>query len=151
MGYDWLISMGVDKYDPYVTDDLIENMIANAKIIYKKFVMDDEHYPILGSVMHTSSGFYHKSDKKLLTNILKFTSHFPQVTFAVVYSSFDLTNVKFWKIKGDTILASDVFITEKIRLPSGNTIHITPKFVTSGNEESWDDIFDDINRENHWL
>ena len=139
MGYDWMISVGIESYGNYDT----ENIVQEVTYVYKKLITQDIDYPILGSVVHNSSGYYHKDDE-LIQKLLKFTINFPEITFVIVYSSWDLRSVTVWKIKNDIVLSADQLDLGRVVLGSGVILHIGPKYVAGGNRETWDDIFEDF-------
>lgn len=81
-----------------------------------------------------------------ITKLMKFTTKFPEITFVVVYSSWDLTSVTVWKIKDNIVLSEDQLDLERVVLASGVILHIGPKYVAGGNRETWDDIFEDFDK-----
>lgn len=87
--------------------------------------------------------------KTFLENITYLTSFFPEITFIIIYSKYNLKDVTVWKIKDAIILQEDHIDLNITTLQSGISLDIRPVCVSAAstaNIEILDEHFDYLNR-----
>ena len=132
MGYSYTFRIAVEDLENF------EQMIPVMRIAYKTLV-DRGWFPRFGVEGHSGSKGYGVGpiDDKPLSELVMFTSQFPEVIFTVFFFHWDNTNLSVYRIQGTNLL--NTWTMENENIPFGKiNLSIEMKNVDITNDISED-------------